>query len=185
MIFFTALSLPILFFGSCMMSKTDSKRVAMEANKGKFDKKLRHDIWFAVSATDAGMREVRLGELAKTSSTSDNVKQFGEKVTSEHSKANDELKRIAVDKKIALPDKLSDKSQKKYDKISKKTGSDFDKAYMKCVVKNHKIDAKTFNMESKKGKDPEIKKFAGDKLSMLESHLEQARNTCKDIKKKK
>jgi putative membrane protein len=184
-ILLTTLSLSLFFLGSCMTSKTDSKHLAMEANKTKLDKKLKHDAWFAVCAADGGMLEVRLGELAKANSASSNVKQFGERMVNDHSKGNQELKQIASGKNISLPDKLSDRSQKNYDDLAKKTGTDFDKAYMKCMVKDHKKDVHMFKMESKKGKDTEISKFASDKVPLLKDHLELAKTTCKEVKKKK
>jgi putative membrane protein len=174
-----------MFLGSCMSSKSDSMRMAMEANKTKVDKSIKHDAWFAVCAADGGMLDVKLGELAKANSPTPNVKQFGEKMVSDNSKVNEELKKIASDKKISLPDRLSDKSQKCYNKLSKKTGDDFDKSYMKWMVKDHKMDLWKFQKEAKKGKDPDIKKFADDKVPMLKNHLEVAKTTCKELKDKK
>jgi putative membrane protein len=175
----------ILLFGSCKAGKTDSKRIAMEQNKAKFDKKISRDTKFAVCAADAGMLEEKLSELSQTNAIDTDVKQFGKRMMSEHSKMNNDLKKVAFEKKMSLPDKLSDKSQKAYDKLSKKTGNEFDKAYMKCLVKHHKMNYCAYKKEAKKGNDNEIKKFASDNVPILKEHLESAKSTCKAVKKKK
>jgi putative membrane protein len=168
-----------------MASKTDSKRVAMEENKSKLSKEMCKDSKFAVCAADGGMLEIKLAELAQTNASSASVKQFANTMITDHGKANQELKALAADKKISLPSKLSDKSQKTYDWFAKMKGEDFDKAYSKCMTRDHKMDICEFEKEAKKGKDPEMKKWAADKVPVLKGHYEMAKNTCKEVKGKK
>lgn len=172
-----------LTFTSCMCSKTDSKRMAMKENKTKFAKNMCGDTKFAVNTADGGMLEVKLGELAQSNASSASVKQFGGTMVSDHTKANAELKSLATEKKITLPEKLSDKSQKTYEWFSKKQGADFDKAYMKCMVKDHKCDVHEFEKEAKKGKDGDLQKWASNKVPVLKSHLDHAESVCKEVKK--
>ena len=170
---------------SCMASKTDSIRVAQEQNKKNLPKDLCKDSKFAVCASDGGMMEVKLAELAQSNGSSGTVKQFANTMVTDHTKANIELKTLAEQKKIKLPEKLSDKSQKSYDWLAKKKGEDFDKAYMKCMVRDHKMDVCEFRKEAKKGKDAELKKWADEKVPVLKGHLEMAKAACKESKGKK
>ncbi|MCW3072539.1 MAG: outer membrane protein-like protein [Bacteroidetes bacterium] len=167
---------------SCMCSKTDSKRVAMEENKTKFAKNMCMDTKFAVNAAEGGMMEVKLAELAQANASSASVKQFAKTMLEDHTKSNAELKSLAAEKKISLPGKLSDKSQKAYDWIAKKQGADFDKAYMKCMVRDHKMDVCEFEKEAKKAKDADLQKWASGKVPVLKAHLEAAKLTCKELK---
>jgi len=48
------------------------------------------------------MSEIRLGNLAKQQAQSQEVKQFGDKIVQDHTKANSELRRIAQQKNINL-----------------------------------------------------------------------------------
>jgi len=167
---------------SCMASKTDSKRMAMEENKTKFTKDKCGDTKFAVCAADGGMLEVKLAELAQSNASAPSVKQFAKTMLESHTKANSELKGLAAEKKISLPEKLSDKSQKTYDWLAKKQGADFDKAYMKCMVHDHKMDVCEFEKEVKKAKDPDLQKWASGKVPVLKAHLDAAKITCKELK---
>jgi putative membrane protein len=61
------------------------------------DQKFVHD------AAIGGMAEVELGHLAQQKGSSEQVKSIGEKMVTDHGKANDELKSLAASKNITLP----------------------------------------------------------------------------------
>src|SRR5258708_37573775 len=58
---------------------------------------------FAVKAAQGGMTEVALGNLAQQQGFSLKVKDFGKKLSTDHTKANDELMQIASREGITLP----------------------------------------------------------------------------------
>ena len=58
---------------------------------------------FAENAAKGGMMEVAMGKAAASRSQNNDVKQFGNRMVKDHSKANDELKSIASKKGITLP----------------------------------------------------------------------------------
>src|SRR5690349_5799966 len=84
------------------------------------------DRTFVEKAASGGMAEVKMGKLAVDKGTSPTVKQFGQKMVDDHSKANDELKSIASKKNLTLPTEVDSKHQAAYDKLAKLSGSDFD-----------------------------------------------------------
>jgi len=137
---------------------------------------------FAKNAALGGMEEVELGKLATQKASSDEVKQFGQRMIDDHTKANDQLKELASKEKIALPDALDSKHQSKIDKLSKLSGPQFDKAYMKDMVKDHQQDVNEFQSEAQGGADPNIKQFAASTLPMLQEHLTLAKNLNKNEK---
>lgn len=129
---------------------------------------------FMAAAADGGMMEVALGKLAQTNAASQQVKDFGSMMMSDHSAANDELKQLAQKKNIAIPSALSDKNQKDYDDLAKKRGVDFDKAYAGYMVGDHKDDIEAFKKEADKGDDADIKAWAAGKVPVLQHHLQMA-----------
>jgi putative membrane protein len=94
----------------------------------------------------------------------------------DHSKANDELKSIAASKGITLPTSLSAKEQATYDRLTKLSGAEFDRAYMKDMVEDHVKDVAMFEKEAKNGKDADVKAFADKTLPTLREHLQMARD---------
>ncbi|MEJ0056801.1 MAG: DUF4142 domain-containing protein [Bacteroidota bacterium] len=178
-IFAAALSL-----ASCGPKKDDSKKEAEAQNEQKFDdSRIEGDTEFAVNAADAGMLEVRLGELAQKNAYSAQVKSFAKMMVTEHEKANEELKGGANQKGISLPEYLSTHSQSKYDDLSKKTGKEFDDAYTEAMVKAHKEALDLFQKEAADGKDADLKAWATAKVSVIEHHLDMAKQTEEAVDK--
>jgi putative membrane protein len=136
---------------------------------------------FAKDAAMGGLYEVELGKVAAQKGASDGVKQFGQKMVDDHSKANDQLKEILTKESIDVPTSLDSKHQSRLDKISKLSGPAFDKAYIKDQVKDHEKDVDSFKLEAQNGHDPNIKQFASSTLPTLQQHLD----TVKDLNKKK
>lgn len=150
---------------------------AFAAEKGM----ARADKAFVKSAAGGGMVEVQLGELAAKNAASQEVKDFGQRMVTDHGKANDELKTLAANKNITLPTELKGKQKEKVDKMSKLTGADFDKKYMKAMVNDHVKDVKKFQKAAKEVKDPEINAFAAKTLPTLEQHLQMAKELAKKV----
>ena len=72
---------------------------------------------FIEDAARGGVGEVQLGQLAAQKAQSDEVKQFGQRMVSDHSKANDKLKQVATQKNINLPTEMDSSSKREYDKL--------------------------------------------------------------------
>ena len=128
---------------------------------------------FAMKAAQGGAAEVKMGKLAAEKASDADVKAFGQQMVDDHGKANDKLMEVAKEKKMTLPTDLDSKQQKMYDKLSQMSGADFDKAYVKGMVKDHEEDVKAFTKESEKGKDEKIKGFATETLPVITGHLEK------------
>jgi putative membrane protein len=127
---------------------------------------------FVTKALEGGMAEVKLGKLASEKGSREDVKKFGQRMVDDHGKAGAELQSIAKKKGIAVPAQLSAKDSKRYDKLSKLGGDDFDKAYIDEMVEDHKHDVDEFEKAATKLKDPDLKAFAEKTLPVLKSHLE-------------
>lgn len=139
---------------------------------------------FAKEAAETGSMEIKLGELAQSKGTTAEVKTLGSHMVTDHTKSNNELKTIAASKNIPLPTALNDKGQRAYEKLSKKEGKKFDKAYTQCMVKHHKKSICKFKKQAKKGDDAELRSWASNTLPVLEHHKEMSKEACKSVKKK-
>jgi putative membrane protein len=145
--------------------------------QAKFDDKK-----FARDAALGAMIEVELGKLAAEKASRDDIKQFGQKVVDEHTKANDELKQVAGKENVAIPEALDSKHQSRLDKLSKLSGEAFDKAFVKEELKNREAEVRDFSAESQNGTDPNIKTFASNVLPALQQQLEEAKSLNKSEK---
>jgi len=130
------------------------------------------DAEFVKAAGSGGMLEVELGKVAAAKAKNADVKAFAERMVKDHTAANAKLKNAAKAANLAIPAKLNDEHQKTLDKFKDYKGSDFDKDYVDCMVKDHEEDTKAFARASKEAKDPGVKSFAAETLPVVQQHLE-------------
>jgi putative membrane protein len=134
------------------------------------------DRTFIKKAAQGGLAEVELGKLATEKAASPEVKQFGQRMVEDHSKANEQLKQVASEKGVAVPEKLSPKDAATKARLEKLSGKAFDRAYMHDMVVDHTKDVSEFRMEAKNAKDPDVKNFASQTLPVIEDHLKEAKS---------
>jgi putative membrane protein len=190
-----------LFCISCgSNSSTDSAQAAKDSNMTKMDSTgtdtsgagkmssipptvSKGDQAFAVNTANAGMTEIQAANLAQQQGTSADVKKYAAMMIKDHTAAAGTLKMIAAKKNLTLPADLSSDSQQAIADLQKKTGKDFDKAYMKMMVDDHKKVIGTFEDEQKNGSDADIRAFADNTLHTLHHHLDEAQKCEKMMSK--
>ena len=134
------------------------------------------DRQFVKAAAEGGMAEVELGKLAEENGGTSEVKDFGKRMVTDHTKINDQLKELAGKEDVTLPQQLNAKDKMTKESLSKLSGTAFDKAYMKDMVKDHTADVSEFRKESTAAHSAAVKDFASDALPTLESHLKEAKS---------
>ncbi|RYZ99945.1 MAG: DUF4142 domain-containing protein [Sphingobacteriaceae bacterium] len=130
------------------------------------------DAKFAVDAANGGMAEVALAKLAEGKAVNAKVKEFAAMMVADHTKANDELMALAQAKNITLPQAVSTEKQAVMDDLTKKSGSEFDKAYVDQMIDDHKKTISMYEDASKNLKDADMKAFVDGKLPTIKAHLE-------------
>jgi len=194
------LALPFVF--ACNNSSNDSVQKADSANESKSDTSTSMNTTdttnkmstgttmsvdqstseFMTKVSDVGMTEVKLGQMAQDKATSQRVKDFGAMMVKDHTAAGDELKNMARQKNVTLPETMSNDHQKKTDDLNKKTGKDFDKAYIKAMVDGHQSTVSDFEKASKNTKDADVKAWVDKTLPTLRMHLDSAKAIQKSLK---
>jgi putative membrane protein len=129
---------------------------------------------FVDEAAQGGVAEVKLGELAQQKAQSPTVKQLASTIVSDHEAVNTQLQSLASTKGVKVPQQPSSAEQKEYDRLSKLSGSDFDRQYAEAMVKDHKKDIGEFGKVAKGKGDPDVKTFAAETLPKLQQHLQLA-----------
>ena len=130
------------------------------------------DADFVEDAAVGGMSEVELGKMASTKAASADVKNFGQMMVTDHTKANDELKALATKKGWTLPAAVDSSHKSTADDLRNRVGADFDKAYVEEMVDDHETDVKAFEDKAKNATDPDLKAFAEKTLPTLRKHLD-------------
>lgn len=137
---------------------------------------------FIDDAVRGGLAEVQLGKLAAQKAASAEVRQFGQRMVADHSKANDRLQQIASSKGVAVPNEMDAASKREYDKLQKLSGPQFDREYMKSMVSDHQKDVKDFQKEQNAARDSDLKAFVTNTLPTLQEHLKLAQSDQAAVK---
>jgi putative membrane protein len=134
------------------------------------------DAAFVTNASGAGVSEVKLSELAAANASSAKVKTFAQHMITDHTKAGDELKKLAGGTPgYAIAEAPPPASQKDLDALSRLKGTDFDKEYAKVMVADHEKAVAIFEVEAEKGSNKELQAFAKKTLPTLKEHLKMAK----------
>lgn len=134
------------------------------------------DLTFMKEAARGGLAEVRMGQIGLSNGESQPVKDFSQRLVDDHTKANQELEKLAIKKGITLPDSVSEQHKSMLQHLESLKGREFDAAFQQHAVQDHQKDIEKFKTASAKAKDPEIRSFAEKTLPVLQRHLEAAQN---------
>ncbi len=152
-------------------ANTDVKSPAPAKSPAKAASRLSAaDKAFMMNAAKGGMMEVEWGKLAAQNGQNADVKKFGNRMVTDHSKANSELMALAKEEGVTLPGARSPGKWKS------------DKDYMDMMVKDHQADLAEFQKQAQSGTDPDLKAFAAKGAKMVSAHLKLAQETQGKLK---
>jgi len=137
---------------------------------------------FVAKASLAGLAEVEFGKLGTERATNDQVKKFAQRMVTDHTRANMELKRLATNKGYTCADQLDQKHRMVAERLATFTGPAFDREFMSQMLKDHKEAVSLFSAEAKNGKDEDLRAWATKTLPILKQHLEMARELAQQQK---
>jgi putative membrane protein len=129
------------------------------------------DADFMKKAAKGGKAEVELGQLAAQKATDPQVKEFANRMIRDHSKANATLSELASSKGVDLPGGKGLSNNTSAMHLKMLSGKDFDSAYVKMMVDDHKEDVAEFEKAAAGAQDPDVRNFASTTLPVLKSHL--------------
>jgi len=132
---------------------------------------------FLMNAASSNLLELQAAKMATQQSTNADVKKFAQMMISHHTRATQDLKAVAKPLGVTLPQIMMPVHQAMVDRLTKKTGKDFDEAYMDLMETAHKMDIAMFEVKSKAAETPAVQTFATKTLPMLRSHHSMADTT--------
>jgi putative membrane protein len=138
------------------------------------------DKMFLRKAAAGGMAEVQLGQLATQKAGAQDVKDFGQKMVTDHTALNNEMAPIADAMGITLPKKLSKEDQAEYDRLNALSGDDFDKEYVLFMVRDHHQDLREFRTEAASTNDPVLKAAVDKGSKVIYEHMTMIDRMARD-----
>jgi putative membrane protein len=141
----------------------------------------KEDSSFIMKAAVGGMEEVASGNLAQQNAVNQRVKDFGSMMVTDHGNANNQLKSLASQHGLNIPDSLPTAKQKHQEAMKKMQGKAFDSHYVGMMLSDHEKDVAEFKKEANSAKDPDLKNWINNTLPVLQKHLDSIKAISKSV----
>ena len=128
---------------------------------------------FLKKAIEGNYAEIQMGQLAQQNGESEGVKKFGQALSDDHSAANQKATDVAKSMGITLPSGPNAKQKADYDKMSKLTGSQFDREFATHMIADHQKDIAEYKKEA--NQSDAAADYAKGQIDVLQKHLDTAK----------
>ncbi|MGF7078990.1 DUF4142 domain-containing protein [Mucilaginibacter sp. UYCu711] len=132
----------------------------------------KDDALFITQVAEGCLAEIKIGLLAKQKGTDKRVKNMGAIMVKDLTKGKARLEMLAHSKNITLPTAIDSVDEKSIAELAKKSGKDFDHAYLDKTRDDYKKAMVLFQATAKNAFDPQIKQFASRNILTIQRHLD-------------
>ena len=142
------------------------------------------DKHFMRLAMEADMAEIQLSQLAQQKSSSDQVKQFAQRMVDDHTKLDAQMKPMAMQAGVDAPTDVSARHKAELAKLQALSGDKFDEEYVKAMVNDHREADQAFTSEETTAKSQDLKSAVTQAQPIIADHLRMAQDLEKSMKGK-
>jgi putative membrane protein len=129
---------------------------------------------FMIKAASCNNAEIQIAKLAGRRSDSAAVKEFAERIVTDHQHAFDKLAELFKNRKVGVTAGLEKSTKDELARLGELRGTEFDRAFLKHMVDEHKKAIAVFENQVKNGKDAAVTDHAKTMLPDLQKHLKRA-----------
>ena len=125
--------------------------------------------------------EVALGRLAGSRATNSQVKDFAERMVSDHNDMNKEWVDLAQDNDMKVTVEFGPAGQQSIDRLEGLSGSAFDQAYMSENIREHEQDLAALERMATSARSAEVRKLSSTGASTVREHLTLAQQVGSQV----
>lgn len=134
------------------------------------------DQQFVDFAAQTDMVEANLGQLAQNNAASQEVKDYGQTLVTDHTNDYNQLYSAAKQASLNVPNAIDAEHNKAMvDPFEKLKGAAFDRKYIQEMVAGHTKAIAIYKKEAADAQNPGIKSYAETALPVLQKHLDGAK----------
>lgn len=124
-----------------------------------------------------GRKEIELGKLAQQKARNQQVKDFAAMMVQDHTKAGEELRAAATRANVqpANVDADMEELNDLRERLSKLSGMEFDREYIKAMVEDHDHAVDEVSSKAEGSGNEHLKAWAAQTLPVLKKHHERAK----------
>lgn len=164
---------------SDMSHNTNASDSSNTTNRSSSEKLSWSDRRFVTKVAHGNQAEIQVAQLAVDRASNPDVKKFAQTLVDDHTQLGQQIQSLATSKNVTL--KEENKEDREDKKLSKLSGTDFDREFVKQMVSEHKKDVKEFQDRAEDSKDTELKSLVQATLPKLQQHLQMAQQLEQSI----
>jgi len=153
----------------------------IENGKPTADHANAQDRLFVRQATLGGRAEVELGKLAQSRSKSPQIRSFGEKMTADHTRANDQLTRIGRSVNSEVPKGLDPSDAAFREELQQAQGTPFDQRYLLKQIGDHQRTLNLLQWELSYGQNQALVEYSTEMMPIVHEHLRLAQAALAEL----
>ena len=130
---------------------------------------------FITQATEAGLFDLRIGQLGVERATNSAVKSYAAMLVADQASLNSGLQQLARRLGVPLPSSLSEPKQQLIDNLARTGTADFDQQFVSAVgVRDHAATVELFERTGRETRHPLVRTYVLNTLPILRAHLSAA-----------
>lgn len=133
------------------------------------------DANFVNSVLADGQFEIQAAQRLLKDTKGSKLQQFAQQMVADHTKAGDELRKIAKALGMNVTDRLNREQTGILGQMEKLVGAPLQALYIKSAVSGHETAVSLFKTASQSAAKPELKQFAQKTLPIIEHHAMMAK----------
>jgi putative membrane protein len=136
---------------------------------------------FITSAAEANLAEIDMAKMVGQKSTDPAVKDFANRMVTDHTQASQNLASVAEMNGVKLPTEASAAERNQKSELEKLSGAQLNDAYLRDELQGHKETISAFESEIEHGQNQEAKNCAEQTLPTLQDHIRIAENVAGEL----
>ena len=125
---------------------------------------------FLTDSAKGSLAEITMAKLALQKSKDPNVREFATRMIKDHQQLLTDMKPFAKQMGLKDPTGMPIAAHATYLELKTKSGTDFDRAYVEAMVKDHHQDLQEFMDEQNKTSNPELKAAVAKGEAVIKEH---------------
>lgn len=126
---------------------------------------------FVAGTAICDLYEIEAGRIAQARATSEGVRQAGGRMVKDHIASSRKLREELAAGHLTIPASLDSRRAKLIEELREAPGDRFDQIWLDQQRAAHRESVTLMRRYRKEGDDPGLRRFAGEALPIIESHL--------------
>jgi putative membrane protein len=142
---------------------------------------VKADSALIVDVDGSNSAELSLGRLAQQKAKDSQVKQFAQRMVSDHQAMQNEWRAVASQGGVTISGTVNPTFQQQVARLNQLSGAEFDRAFMSTMVQNHETAVNAFKSRGMRSNSTEVRTLVTKGLPTIQEHLRMARQLSEQV----